>query len=178
MRFCSCSGGIANNVFAIAASTQFLLPTPLVFSLTCIWTKGLFSNVIRNELSINCGKNLIRARLTKMLNSLSSLIINGMPVVPTLDNNKSPLHGWQRWDNSLCSSSEINFVLVKDNLPVLISFTERKGIPLWVYFGVEWVPSVSCQYMLENLHHSQLLGRSNGITSSIHLTSPVAVNFS
>ena len=177
IRCCSCSGGITNNVFEIAVSTQFLLPTPLVFSLTCIWTNGLFSKVIRKELLINFGKNLISARLTNMLNSLSSSMIKGIPVVPTLEINKSPLHGWQRWDKSLCSFSEINFVLEKDNLPVLISFTDRNGMPLRVYLGVECVPSVSCQYMLENLHHSHPCGISNGISSSMQTTLPSA-NFS
>ena len=82
-----------------------------------------------------------------MLNSISESIISGTPVVPTFESNKSPFCGWHLCDRIECSSGEMYFVLEKDNTPELISFTDKKGMPLVVYLGVECVPSVNCQYI-------------------------------
>lgn len=102
------------------------------------------------------GKNLINAKLTNILNSLSVSIINGIPVVPTFEINKSPYSGQHLAERILCSSSDMNLVLLKDNFPELISFTEMKGTPLSVYLGVLCVPSVNNRYMAEKRHQHQL----------------------
>ena len=79
--------------------------------------------------SIGIEVNLINAKLTNILNSFSVSIIKGIPVVPTLESNKSPFCGWHLLDNSICSFSDIYFVLLNLNIPLLISLTDRKGIP-------------------------------------------------
>jgi hypothetical protein len=67
---------------------------------------------------------------------MSVSIFTGTPVVPTFVIKRSPFSGLHREYNSLCSFSEINLVFDKSNTPDEQFFTDTKGIPVEVYFGV------------------------------------------
>lgn len=57
MRFCSARGGSTITVLAISRITQLLLPTPFVFSISCIWTSGEFGSNFKNLLFISLMKS-------------------------------------------------------------------------------------------------------------------------
>lgn len=135
IRYCSANGGITIKVFAISRITQFLFPTPRVFSSACFCTSGELSKCIKYRLNISSWLNFSNATLTKRLNSSSVSTITGIPVVPTLVRRISPYSGSHRQNKSRCSCSEMNLQLEKFNFPLLTSFTEMKGTPEATYLG-------------------------------------------
>ncbi len=111
--------------------------------------------------------NFSKATLTKMLNSLSALTVTAIPVVPILVNKISFCSGLHRLDNSTCSSSEMNFVSSKLSSPELKFLTEINGMPLSIYFGVRWVPSVIKVQTVPSLTHSHPAGNAYGTSSGL-----------
>lgn len=172
IRYCSTNGGTVISVFEISLITQFLLPTPRVFSSACLCTKGEFIKCFKYSLYRSFWLNFNSETLTNRLNSSVVLTITGIPVVPTFVSNMSPYSGLQRLYSIQWSASETNLQFEKSKIPLLTSLTEINGTPDSTYFGLEWVPSVSLYKIVPSLQKHQLFGISNGISSSIQRSIP------
>ena len=163
MRFCSANGGSGIRDWRIFFKETNFCTAPLAFSLNCAcnthiyWRiKGIYT------LSEKCFKSATFL----IANSLSFFMIIGLPIVPIIANIIS-LSSTDDLSLILSASScEIYLTLLKSRYPLLIFLLVINGIPLSIYFGESWVPSLTSKTSLI-LTHSQLSGISNGFSSSV-----------